>query len=381
MTGKPYTNRAKRGPGLEHFDLVYLLIKDTFLALFFLNQMANQSIHGALVGMCNPLLDISADVPMTLLEKYGVTLNNAILAEEKHVPLYKELVVDYPVQYIAGGAGQNSIRVAQWMLMTPGATAYFGAIGSDAYGETLSKCVSDDGVLACYQKNADTPTGTCAVLVNGGERSLVANLAAANTFTPAHLETAEAKEIIAKGKVFYVTGFFLTVSVDAILTIAKHAVEENKTFAINLSAPFLIQFFGAQMASIMPYTDIVFANESEAATYGEVHGYGTDLATIALKLAAQPKASGTRPRIVVFTQGAEATIVACEGKVTSYPVEPLPRELLIDTNGAGDAFVGGFLAQLVLGKHISESVRAGNYAARTIIQRSGCTFPKECSFI
>jgi len=73
--------------------------------------------------------------------------------------------------------------------------------------------------------------------------------------------------------------------------------------------------------------------------------------------------------------------VASEGKVTTYPVEPLPRELLVDTNGAGDAFVGGFLAQLVLGKQVSERVRAGNFAARTIIQRSGCTFPKECGFI
>lgn len=344
--------------------------------------MAASDNYGALLGLCNPLLDISAEVPKELLEKYGVSLNNAILAEEKHVPLYKELISDFPVQYIAGGAGQNSIRVAQWMLNSPGATAYFGAIGSDAYGETLSKCVAEDGVLACYQKNSEgVPTGTCAVLVNGGERSLVANLAAANTFTPSHLESAEAKEIISRAKVFYVTGFFLTVSVDAILTLAKHSAEANKTFAINLSAPFLIQFFGEQMKTIMPYTDIVFANESEAAAYGEAHGYGSDLSTIALKLAAQPKASGTRPRVVVFTQGSDPTIVASEGKVTTYPVEPLPRELLVDTNGAGDAFVGGFLAQLVLGKQISERVRAGNFAARTIIQRSGCTFPKECGFI
>ena len=331
--------------------------------------------------MCNPLLDISAEVPTEILEKYGVSLNNAVLAEEKHLPLYKELVSDFPVQYIAGGAGQNSIRVAQWMLASPGATAYFGAIGSDAFGDQLSKSVAEDGVLACYQKSTDTPTGTCAVLVNGGERSLVANLAAANTFHASHLETPEAKEIIARAKVFYVTGFFLTVSVDAILTLAKHSAEENKLFAINLSAPFLIQFFGEQMKTVMPYTDIVFANESEAAAYGEAHGYGSDLGAIALKLAAQPKASGTRPRIVVFTQGSLPTIVASEGKVTSFPVEPLPRELLIDTNGAGDAFVGGYLAQLVLGKPIAESVRAGNFAARAIIQRSGCSFPKECGYI
>ena len=37
-------------------------------------------------------------------------MNNAILAEEKHLPLYPELIEKFPVEYIAGGATQNSIR-------------------------------------------------------------------------------------------------------------------------------------------------------------------------------------------------------------------------------------------------------------------------------
>ena len=130
--------------------------------------------------------------------RYGVTLNNAILAEEKHFALYPELVSNYPVQYIAGGATQNSIRVAQWMTPTAGCTAYMGAVGTDAFGETLEKCGTDDGVLVHYMKNPDVPTGTCAVLINGGERSLVANLAAANTFSPSHLETDAAKAMISR---------------------------------------------------------------------------------------------------------------------------------------------------------------------------------------
>lgn len=117
----------------------------------------------------------------------------------------------------------------------------------------------------------------------------------------------------------------MTVSVESILTIAKHSVENDKIFIMNLSAPFLIQFFGDQMAATMPYTDFVFGNESEAAAYGEAKGYGSDVSTIALKLSAQPKLSGARPRIVVFTQGAIATIVAINGVVTEYPVEPLAR--------------------------------------------------------
>ena len=61
-------------------------------------------------------------------------------------------------------------------------------------------------------------------------------------------------------------------------------------------------------------------------------------------------------------------------------VDALARELLVDTNGAGDAFVGGFLSQLVQAKDLSECVRAGHYSARVIIQRSGCTMPAKSDF-
>lgn len=40
----------------------------------------------------------------------------------------------------------------------------------------------------------------------------------------------------------------------------------------------------------------------------------------------------------------------------------------------------GFLSQLVQSKDVSECVRAGHYAAREIIQRSGCTMPAKSSF-
>lgn len=338
----------------------------------------------SLVGMCNPLLDISAEVPMTFLEKYGVERGNAILAGPEHAPLYAELQKDFPVQYIAGGAGQNSIRVAQWMVQTPNQTAYFGAVGSDEYGAKLSEEAKKDGVNVCYQTTDTKPTGTCGVLVtDDGERSLVANLAAAETFNVSHLDTPDAMSIIEGAKIYYITGFFLTVSVDSMLKLATDAATNGKIFTMNLSAPFLMEVppLLEQMDKVMPYTDYVFGNESEAACYGKVKGYGDDLNEVALKLAAEPKQSGTRPRVVVFTQGSECTIVACEGKVTRYDVDPLPKEMLIDTNGAGDAFVGGFLSQMLLGKPIAECVRAGHWAGRTIIQQPGCTFPKKCDFI
>jgi adenosine kinase len=332
-----------------------------------------------LLGMGNPLLDISAEVPESLLEQYGVQLNNAILAEEKHLPLYGELVSKYDVSYIAGGATQNAIRVAQWMSPS-GSTGFMGCVGKDEFGDKLKACATEDGVDAHYMVDESTPTGTCAVLVHGGERSLVANLAAANNFSPDHLATAHAVELVEQASFYYVAGFFLTVSPEALLQVTKHAAEHNKVFAFNLSAPFLVQFFADQMAAALPYADYVFGNESEAAAYGEQHKLGSDISEVALKLAAQPKASGTRARTVVFTQGCDATIVAVNGKVHTFAVDPLPKADLVDTNGAGDAFVGGFLSQLMTGESLEKCVKAGHWAARQIIQRNGCTFPATCDF-
>jgi adenosine kinase len=65
------------------------------------------------VGLGNPLLDISANVEEEFLSKYDLKPNNAILADEKHKPLYDEMIKKYKVDYSPGGATQNTLRVAQ----------------------------------------------------------------------------------------------------------------------------------------------------------------------------------------------------------------------------------------------------------------------------
>merc|ERR1712128_72876 len=132
----------------------------------------------------------------------------------------------------------------------------------------------------------------------GQDRSLVTRLDAANHFTTAHLEDAKNWKVVEAAKAVYSAGFFLTVSVDSMLKVGKYCAANNKTYCLNLSAPFLIQFFKDQMMSVMPFADIVFGNETEALTFAET----------------------------------------------------LSADKIKDTNGAGDAFVGGFLAQYVQGR-------------------------------
>jgi len=345
--------------------------------------MSTSETNVILMGMGNPLLDISAEVGQDVFDKYDVKPDSAILAESAHMGVYDELIKNYDAGFIAGGATQNSIRVAQWMLKASNienATAFMGCIGTDDYGKTLEDCAKNDGVLTHYMKDESTPTGTCAVLVKDGERSLIANLAAANNFKPSHLESSASHAIYEKAQFYYIAGFFLTVSVESLVIVAEHALAKNKTFCLNLSAPFIIDFFGDQVATALEYADYVFCNESEAATYAKKHGLGEDLKEVALQIAASPKKNESRARVVIFTQGSTATIVASEGKVKEYPVEPLAKEKLVDTNGAGDAFVGGFLSELVQGKGTEECVTAGHWSAKYIIQQPGTTIDTPCTY-
>lgn len=105
-----------------------------------------------------------------------------------------------------------------------------------------------------------------------------------------------------------------------------------------------------------------------------------NLQEVALKIAALPKINSARQRVVVITQGKDPVILVEGSKVTLVPVEKLSREQIVDTNGAGDAFTGGFLSQMVLGKSWETCVKCGIYSATHVIQHSGCTFSGDSDF-
>lgn len=334
------------------------------------------STERILLGMGNPLLDMICEVSKDLLKKYDLKANDAILAEEKHKPLYEEIKKNYEISYRAGGATQNSIRGAQWLLPA-NSTSFIGCVGNDDNAEALEKAAKEDGVNVQYMK-ADVPTGVCACLLTDNNRSLVTDLSAAEKYSIEHLKKPENWELVEKAQYYYIGGFFFTVSHDSIMAVAKHAAENNKVFCQNLSAPFLSQFFSNLLDEAAPYWDYIFGNESEALAFAESHKYDTkDIKEIALKMSQIEKVNKSRSRIVVITQGAEPTIVAKDGKVTEYPVSDLKKEDIVDSNGAGDAFVGGFFSQLVQGKDFETCIDAGNWVANVVLQQSGSTYPKD----
>ena len=65
-------------------------------------------------------------------------------------------------------------------------------------------------------------------MIKDKERSLCANLAAANEYKQAHLESAKIQSVVKAARVYYISGFFMTVSPPSIMSVAKHSFANNK---------------------------------------------------------------------------------------------------------------------------------------------------------
>jgi len=331
--------------------------------------MAVETTHD-LFGAGNALLDISSVVPAEFLDKYELKGGNAILAEDKHLPIYKELSEMEKVKYIPGGACMNSMRICSWILGGKDRVTYTSCIGKDEYAEKLTSQCAADGIKASFERS-EKATGTCAVCIVDKERSMVANLSAANEYSLKHLQSESCKALWQSAKIVYISGFWLTVCPEGMVEIGKHCKANNKPFCLNISAPFLPAFFKQQLLDVLPYVTILFGNDDEFKAMAKSLELGTEkVAEIGAKLVNQSCETG---RMCICTQGKESTMVFMpNNEIKTFDVKVLNQELIVDLNVAGDAFVGGFLSQLVQGKELKRCVDVGNAASRAIIQVSGC---------
>ena len=163
---------------------------------------------------------------------------------------------------------------------------------------------------------------------------------------------------------------------DALVALGTAALKTRKPFMFNISAPFLVDYFWDSMMKVIPFTEFLFCNETEAQTVAKKMGWPLEnFNEIAKRMAALPQISGARPRTAVITHGAESTVVCTAGSAPiSYTPIKCPRESIVDTNGAGDSFVGGFISQLLKNAPINKCVDAGHYCAWKCLHEVGCRF-------
>jgi len=114
------------------------------------------------------------------------------------------------------------------------------------------------------------------------------------------------------------------------------------------------------LSDVLPMIDYLFPNEKEAAYYSGCSDYG-DMA----------RAFTDRGiRNVVIKTGAEGCYV--RGVEGEFALPAVPVEQVVDTTGAGDNFVAGFIAAVLRGEGLKACALAGlQQAARSITHTGG----------
>jgi len=205
-----------------------------------------------------------------------------------------------------------------------------------------------------------------------------------NNFAGRMLEEMKNIELI------YTELFILKHRPEIVHKLAEIGLDEGKIFGFNLPSFYFIQTYLSDIMELVTYADILFANLAEAKFLGELLNLDEDLINnlpeLCKTFAQYGKQNENKKRVVVITCGPDPAYITeydfTKKEVTfaaMYPPEYVDENLIVDTNGAGDAFAGGFLSKFMQKKPLDECVMAGHWAASIIIQKRGCQIPNsEC---
>jgi len=370
-----------------------------------------------LAAFGNPLLDIIVREGCEgLVEKYGLARNIAQEVDTIKTGLHKEVSQRSNLEYSGGGCALNTARVFQWLSPTPSSAVFLGGLGKDDSGAVLESLVNSDAVLTAFAKQEDLPTGHCIALVEGAERTLAANLGAANKFSAEDLWQGNNRTLLEGSKVIYVEGYFLSHSPEATMELARFAQKHKITFVFNLCGEYVCEdiTYVENVLAILPFIDILFGNLSEFEVFIDTIEAKLDTSSSVIRnLRAMIRSEGvedldmkienicespawiqlylmkglyvflqvrSKPKslIAVVTEGCEPVQCYSIGerlKTISVEVPRLPQAAVKDTIGAGDSFIAGFIFVLLREGSLRSCIEYAIWTAQKMIQQVGVTLP------
>jgi adenosine kinase len=347
------------------------------------SAVADSSRFHSLIAIGNPIVDISAEVDKESIQKYRLRWGETVFADQSNIGFFDELESKPQVTYIPGGSIQNTLRVTSWCLnMEPRnqgkySITMLGATGNDGYKEKIMNALKSSGVKPLLQPIPNMCTSRCGVGIYKKERCLLPEIRASNCLTEEFV-TEHEKEIHVNDGLL-IEGYFLQEKFDICKNLCKEFRNENKFIILALSAVFMVQAHYDKILEIANFSDMIVGNIEELETFSGAKGesYKDIFEKCFKKLT-------PRERLFVITDGSKGVLVSKydykKGKVDfilqSFP-NVMKTEEIVDLNGAGDAFLGGFLSQFMKGSSLYSCCRAGNDAAYMILKNVGCTFPKD----
>lgn len=334
-----------------------------------------------LIAIGNPIVDISAETDSATIEKYKLEWGRTVFANDENRGIFAELESKPDVSYVPGGSIQNSLRVASWCLkMNPSTSDYklsmLGCVGNDQYKDKITSALQEAGVHPILQANPELNSSRCAVGIYQKERCLVPEIRASNTLSEEFVNANMSS--ICDNDILLVEGYFIVERYEIVKNLIKKFKEAGKVVIFTLSAVFLLQAHYDKVIEIANQSDLVFCNIEEAeAMAGEK---GQTMQETLEK--AHKKLEKNDDRVMVVTAGSKGVLASkynYEMGQLDFVIQCFAKfiknEEIVDTNGAGDAFLGGFVSQWMQGKSLEVCCKAGNSASGIILKNVGCTFP------
>ncbi|OAP40088.1 ribokinase [Sinorhizobium glycinis] len=288
--------------------------------------------------------------------KTGVSILGIFVADTAYLasrmPRIGETITGSGFSVGPGGKGSNQAVAA---ARAGSEVSFISRLGRDTFGEMALKTYAEAGVTPKIVQMDDLPTGAAFIYVNheNGENAIIVYPGAAGSIGVEDVEAA--RETIENSRVFVTQLEQPAAAAERALRIA-HAAGVTTVFNPAPAEPF--------PESIFPLCDYIVPNETEAAalvgfplpTQDDVRRAGDALLNKGVKTA-------------LITLGERGVLYHTEGHSVLVPA--VASGPVIDTTGAGDAFVGGFSAALARGLSPVEAVRFGCATAGISVTRRG----------
>ena len=257
---------------------------------------------------------------------------------------------------LMGGGDAYNVALNLAALETP--VSLVSCVGNDDYGAMLLRPAKEAGVNIDGVSVRQLPTSTSVVLIRpDGERSFLSMKGACHTLSESDISDDALKE----HDLLYVGSAFDLPALDGcgLDVLMGRARRMGLTTVLDVTADLNAGHMQMLLPVLPNVTLFIPSYDQICGLTGEKD---PELAAKTIHL------SGCGN--VIIKLGSKGCVLVSGNETHFAPAYPSEA---IDTTGAGDAFVAGFIAALARGKVMSESIRYGNAAGSVCVSHVGAS--------